>query len=68
MNRSYSKIRHIQESNQILEKRILKEQTSDVYKNVAAGVAAGAGTGAGTGVAEEVPKTVREQVVVAAGI
>jgi hypothetical protein len=28
MNRSYSKIRHIQESNQILEKRILSEQTS----------------------------------------
>jgi len=26
MNRSYSKIRHIQESNQLLEKRILKEQ------------------------------------------
>jgi hypothetical protein len=26
MNRSYSKIRHIQESNQRLEKRILKEQ------------------------------------------
>ena len=26
MNRSYSKIRHIQESNQILEKRILKEK------------------------------------------
>lgn len=26
MNRSYSKIRHIQESNQILEKRLLKEQ------------------------------------------
>jgi hypothetical protein len=46
MNRSYSKIRHIQESNQILEKRILKEQTSDVHKNVAAGVAAGAATGA----------------------
>lgn len=26
MNRSYSKIRHIQESNQILEKRLLSEQ------------------------------------------
>jgi hypothetical protein len=46
MNRSYSKIRHIQESNQILEKRILKEQTSDVYKNAAGGAAAGAATGA----------------------
>jgi len=27
MHKSYSKIRHIQESNQILEKRILKEQS-----------------------------------------
>lgn len=27
MNRSYSKIRHIQESNRILEKRILNEQS-----------------------------------------
>lgn len=26
MNRSYSKIRHIQESNQILEKRVMNEQ------------------------------------------
>jgi len=26
MNKSYSKIRHIQESNQLLEKRVLKEQ------------------------------------------
>ena len=28
MNRSYSKIRHIQESNLILEKRLMKEQFS----------------------------------------
>ena len=28
MNRSYSKIRHIQESNQRLEKRLLNEQTT----------------------------------------
>ncbi len=28
MNRSYSKIRHIQEANQRLEKRILNEQTT----------------------------------------
>jgi hypothetical protein len=29
MNRSYSKIRHIQESNQKLEKRIIKEQSTN---------------------------------------
>jgi hypothetical protein len=35
MNRSYSKIRHIQESNQLLEKRILNEQiTSNVTQLV----------------------------------
>ena len=30
MNRSYSKIRHIQESNQRLEKRLLKEDESQM--------------------------------------
>lgn len=35
MNRSYSKIRHIQESNKILEKRLLNEQqvSLPVFKN-----------------------------------
>ena len=32
MNRSYSKIRHIQESNRILENRLLNEQSTSVYK------------------------------------
>jgi len=35
MNRSYSKIRHIQESNQLLEKRVMNEQVvSDVVQLV----------------------------------
>ena len=35
MNRSFSKIRHIQESNQLLEKRVLNEQiVSDVTQLV----------------------------------
>lgn len=34
MNRSYSKIRHIQESNQRLEKRLLKEEDSQMIDNV----------------------------------
>jgi len=34
MNRSYSKIRHIQESNQRLEKRMLNEQTSIIESRV----------------------------------
>ena len=49
MNRSYSKIRHIQESNQILEKRILKEQSSDILRNVYTSSVAGGGIGAGVG-------------------
>ena len=40
MNRSYSKIRHIQEVNQILEKRLISEQTSvkNVYSKEVDGV------------------------------
>jgi hypothetical protein len=34
MNRSYSKIRHIQEANQRLEKRLLKEEESQMIDNV----------------------------------
>lgn len=34
MNRSYSKIRHIQESNQRLEKRLLKEDESQIINTV----------------------------------
>ena len=33
MNRSFSKIRHIQESNQRLEKRLLNEQSIEDYSN-----------------------------------
>ena len=32
MNRSYSKIRHVQESNERLEKRMLSEQNTDYRK------------------------------------
>jgi len=49
MNRSYSKIRHIQESNQILEKRILKEQMSDIALNAYSSSVAGGGIGAAIG-------------------
>jgi len=31
MNKSYSKIRHIQEANKMLEKRLLSESNDDVY-------------------------------------
>jgi hypothetical protein len=34
MNRSYSKIRHIQEVNQRLEKRLLKEDESQIIDTV----------------------------------
>ena len=33
MNRSYSKIRHIQEANALLEKKLLSEQTGLAYGN-----------------------------------
>ena len=49
MNRSYSKIRHIQEANQRIEKRFLKEQTKDVLGQVAAGAGSGALVGATVG-------------------
>jgi peptidoglycan hydrolase-like protein with peptidoglycan-binding domain len=39
MNRSYSKIRHIQEANVLLEKKILSEQTGLAYGNEPAPIA-----------------------------
>ncbi len=39
MNRSYSKIRHIQETNVLLEKKILSEQTGLAYGNEPAPIA-----------------------------
>lgn len=41
MNRSYSKIRHIQEANQQLEKRILNEQSSRMKRKVSSDLEAG---------------------------
>jgi hypothetical protein len=49
MNRSYSKIRHIQESNRKIEKRFLKEQTSDIALNAYSSGVAGGGIGAAIG-------------------